>query len=148
MGIWKSVAEIQIDQVILAVHQAVVLHLVDRHLVIHQVAAHLPVDHRLVQVPLTRLVAHHDQIQVDLRPDHPGQIQIVVVKIYQRAVVHLLDLAHQVEIAKVAMQMIRAEFVPPHWIAINHDYVREFLNQIFPKMLLGKNLRKQHEQSF
>jgi hypothetical protein len=66
--------------------------------------------------------------------DHPDQIQIGDAKIYQRAVVHLLDQVFQVEIAKGAMRMIRAVFVQRQWIAINHDCVREFSNQIFLKM--------------
>ena len=133
MGTWKSVAEIQIDQIILVAHQAV---------------AHLPDVHRRDQVLLTLLAALHVLSRVDLHLDLPDRIQIDVVKIYQRVVVHLLDQVHQVEIAKDAMQMIRAEFVPPQWIAINQDCVREFLNQIFLKMLLAKNLRKQLAQSY
>jgi hypothetical protein len=87
-------------------------------------------------------------LRVDRHRDHQDQIQIDVVKIYRRVVVHLLGQVHQVEIAKVAMQMIRAEFVPPQWIAINQDCVREFLNQIFLKMLQVKNLKKQLAPSY
>ena len=114
MGTWKSVAVIQVDRIIPVVH--------------------LPVDLLHDQVLLILLVARHALIQEDLHHDHQDQIQIAVVKIYQRAVVHLLDQVRQVEIAKAAMQMIRAEFAPPQWIAINQDCVREFLNQIFLKM--------------
>jgi hypothetical protein len=101
--------EIQIDQIVLVVHQAVAPLLVD-----HQVVVHL----------------HHV---------HLDQIQIVAVKIYRRAVVLLHVRVHQVAIAKGVMQMIRVEFVQRLWIAINHVYVREFSNQIFQKMSLAKS---------
>jgi hypothetical protein len=122
MGTWKSVAVIQVDLVTLVAHLLVAHHQVDHQADDHPLDVHLH--------------------------DHQDQIQIAVVKIYRRVAVHLLDQVHQVEIAKVAMQMIRAEFVPPQWIAINQDCAREFLNQIFLKMLLAKNLRKQLAQSY
>jgi hypothetical protein len=84
-----------------------------------------------IQIDQRILVVH---LAVDLHHDHLVQIQIVVAKIYQRAVAHHLDQVCQVEIAKGAMQMIRGEFVQRQWIAINHDCVREFLSQIFLKM--------------
>ena len=143
MGTWKSVAEIQIDLIIPVAHLLVV-HL----LVVHLPAAHLLVVHLHDRVPLTLLVAQRVLIQVDLHRAHQDQIQIDVVKICRRAVVHQLDQVRQVEIAKDAMQMIRAEFAQHQWIAINRDCVREFLNQIFLKMLQVKNLRKQLAQSY
>ena len=138
MGTWKSVAEIQIDLAIPVVHLLVVRLLV--------VLLHV-LDH-LDQVQLTLLVALHVLIQADLRHDHQDQIQIDVAKIYRRVVVHLHGQVHQVEIAKDAMQMIRAEFARHQWIAINHDCVQEFLNQIFLKMLRVKSLKKQLAQSY
>jgi hypothetical protein len=134
---WKSVAVIQIGQRTQVVHQAVVLHQVDHQAVV----LHRVLDHH-DQVQLTRLVVQRVLIQLDLHQDHQDQIQIAVAKIYQRAVVHHLDQVRQVEIAKAAMQVIRAEFVQHQWIAINHGYVQEFLSQIFRKMLQVKNSRK------
>jgi hypothetical protein len=101
----------------------------------HQAVAalHRVPDHH-DQVQLTLLVAQRVLIQLDLHQDHQDQIQIVAAKIYQRAVVHHLDQVRQVEIAKAAMRVIRAVFVQHQWIAISHDYVREFLNLIFRKM--------------
>ena len=148
MSTWKSVAEIQIDQIIPVVH-----HLVDHLLVVHQAVVHLRVlvhqvrDHH-VRVLLTLLVALHVLIQADLHHDHRDRIQIDDAKIYRRAVVHLPDRVHLAEIAKAAMQMIRVEFAQLQWIAINRVYVQEFLNQIFPKMLRVKNLKKQLAQSY
>jgi hypothetical protein len=107
MGTWKSVAGIQVSQIIPDVHRP-----------------------------------------ADLHHDHQDQIQIDVVKTYRRAVVHLLDQVHRGEIAKDAIQMIRVDFARRQWIAINQGYVREYLNQIFPKMSLVKNLRKQLAQNY
>ena len=133
MGSWKSDAVIQIDQRILVVHQVDVLRRV-------------PVHHD--QVQLTLPVVLRALIRVDLHHDHQDQIQIDGAKIYQHAVVHHLELAHQEKIAKAAMSMIRAEFAPPQWIAINHDYAQEFLNLTFRKKLQVKNLRKLLAQSY
>jgi hypothetical protein len=128
MGTWKSVAVIQVDQIIPAVHLLAARH--------H------------AQVLVTLLVVPHALIQRDLHRVHQDQIQIDVAKIYRRAVVHLLDQVRQVEIAKGEMPMIRAVFAQRLWIAINHDCVREFSSQIFLKMLQVKNLKKQLAQNY
>jgi hypothetical protein len=148
MGTWKNVAEIQIDQIIPVVHLAAALHQADHLLVVRQAVDHLLVDHHHDQVLLILLVAQHVLIQLDLHHDHRDQIQIAAAKIYQHAVVHLLDQVRQVEIAKGAMQMIRAVFARRLWIAINQDCVREFLNQIFLKMLQVKNSKKQLARNY
>ena len=111
MGTWKSVAGIQVSQIILDVHLLAAHHLVGLH-------------HGLVR--LTLLAAPHALIQVDLHHDHQDRIQIAVVKIYRRAVVQHLGRVHRGETAKGAMQMIHVEFVQRQWIVINQDYVQEF----------------------
>jgi hypothetical protein len=58
------------------------------------------------------------------------------VKIYLLAVVHLIALELR---AKPVMDQIHEGQDLPQWIASNHDFAHEFLNQIFQKRLLVKS---------
>ena len=147
MGTWKSVAEIQIDQIIL---------------VAHQVAAQFLVAHLHDQVLVTLLVAQHALIQVDLHRVHQDQIQIDVVKIYRRVVGHLRDQVRQgmKHLPKEQQEIIESpkskkKSIPKHiktlvWNEYIGESKAESLCKVwpryFPDMATAKAYEKQPER--
>jgi hypothetical protein len=119
------------------VAQVLVVHLAVPPLIDPQLAVlHLRAAHLL-----------HLLLPGQLVQNHLVQIANVAVKIYQRAVVHLLVVVQRVKYRKGVKSVIHAGFVPNRWNAINQGYVQEFSNQIFRKKLPVKSLRRAFAQS-